>query len=157
VVAAKVDFKRELTEFYAARRSPTVVEVPELAFLVIDGHGDLNTSGEYRDAVSRCSPSPTRPGSRSSAGVDDRRASSHQLINPDIVWVLSVRDRVRNVSLCDDADRLAGLRLHDDESGRIRSLHQKGGRAQMIVLFNRRHRWMHDVRGRSRGRRRMLR
>ena len=52
VVAAKVDFKRELTEFYAARRSPAVVEVPELAFLMIDGHGDPNTSGEYRDAVS---------------------------------------------------------------------------------------------------------
>jgi len=52
VVAAKVDFKRELTEFYAARRSPAVVQVPELAFLMIDGHGDPNTSGEYRDAVS---------------------------------------------------------------------------------------------------------
>jgi hypothetical protein len=52
VVAAKVDFKRELTGFYIARRSPTVVEVPELAFLMIDGHGDPNTSGEYRDAVS---------------------------------------------------------------------------------------------------------
>lgn len=50
-MAAKVDFKRELTGFYIARRSPTVVEVPELAFL-IDGHGDPNTSGEYRDAVS---------------------------------------------------------------------------------------------------------
>jgi hypothetical protein len=52
VVAAKVDFKRELTGFYIARRSPAVVEVPELAFLMIDGHGDPNTSGEYRDAVS---------------------------------------------------------------------------------------------------------
>jgi hypothetical protein len=52
VVAAKVDFKRELTGFYIARRSPAVAEVPELAFLMIDGHGDPNTSGEYRDAVS---------------------------------------------------------------------------------------------------------
>lgn len=51
-MAAKVDFKRELTGFYIARRSPAVVEVPELAFLMIDGHGDPNTSGEYRDAVS---------------------------------------------------------------------------------------------------------
>lgn len=51
-MAAKVDFKRELTGFYIARRSPTVVEMPELAFLMIDGHGDPNTSGEYRDAVS---------------------------------------------------------------------------------------------------------
>jgi hypothetical protein len=51
-VAAKVGFKRELTEFYAARGSPAVVEVPEPAFLMIDGHGDPNTSGEYRGAVS---------------------------------------------------------------------------------------------------------
>lgn len=51
-MAAKVDFKRELTGLYAARRSPAVVQVPELAFLMIDGHGDPNTSGEYRDAVS---------------------------------------------------------------------------------------------------------
>jgi hypothetical protein len=51
-MAAKVDFKRELGEFYTARRSPAVVEVPELAFVMIDGHGDPNTSGEYRDAVS---------------------------------------------------------------------------------------------------------
>jgi hypothetical protein len=51
-VVAKVDFKRELGEFYAARRSPAIVEVPELAFVMIDGHGDPNTSGEYRDAVS---------------------------------------------------------------------------------------------------------
>jgi hypothetical protein len=51
-MAAKVDFKRELGEFYTARRSPAVVEVPELAFVMIDGHGDPDTSGEYRDAVS---------------------------------------------------------------------------------------------------------
>ena len=36
---------------------------------------------------------------------------SHQLISPDIVRVLSVRDRARNVRVGDDADRLAGLRL----------------------------------------------
>ena len=51
-MAAKADFKRDLGEFYAARPSPAIVEVPELAFVMIDGHGDPNTSGEYRDAVS---------------------------------------------------------------------------------------------------------
>lgn len=50
-MAAKADFKRELGEFYAARRSPAIVEVPELALVMIDGHGDPHTSGEYRDAV----------------------------------------------------------------------------------------------------------
>ncbi|MDA8074243.1 MAG: GyrI-like domain-containing protein [Actinomycetota bacterium] len=52
MATAKVDFKRELREFYTAKRSPTVIEVPELAFLMIDGHGDPNTSSEYREAVS---------------------------------------------------------------------------------------------------------
>ena len=52
MVGTKVDFKHELREFYAARRSPMLVEVPELAFLMIDGHGDPNTSREYREAVS---------------------------------------------------------------------------------------------------------
>ncbi len=52
MAAAKVDFKRELHEFYTAKRSTSVIEVPELAFLMIDGHGDPNTSSEYREAVS---------------------------------------------------------------------------------------------------------
>src|SRR6266700_2355645 len=85
-------------------------------------------------------------------GIDDSRVRSHQLKNPDLVWVLSVRDYVRNVSLGGDADRLAGVRLRDDESCRIRVLHQVGGRGCVVVPVNRRHRWPHDVPGRSRGR-----
>lgn len=34
-----------------ASRSPELVRVPELAFLMIDGHGDPNTSTEYREAI----------------------------------------------------------------------------------------------------------
>lgn len=52
MVQRKIDFKRQLRELYAARRSPMAVRVPELAFLMIDGHGDPNTSSEYRQAVS---------------------------------------------------------------------------------------------------------
>ncbi len=51
-VATKVDFKCELREFYGAKRSPILVDVPGLAFLMIDGHGDPNTSSEYSEAVS---------------------------------------------------------------------------------------------------------
>lgn len=50
--ATKVDLKRELPEFYAAGRTPALVEVPELLFLMVDGHGDPNTSPDYRDAIS---------------------------------------------------------------------------------------------------------
>ena len=47
----KVDFKRELRELYAAGRDPVLVDVPEMAFLMIDGHGDPNTAPEYGQAV----------------------------------------------------------------------------------------------------------
>ena len=52
MATTKVDLKRELREYYAPKRTPALVEVPELTFLMIDGHGDPNVSVEYRDAVS---------------------------------------------------------------------------------------------------------
>ena len=51
-MAGKVDLKRELRGVYAPTRTPSVVEVPKLAFLMVDGHGDPNTSEQYHDAVS---------------------------------------------------------------------------------------------------------
>jgi hypothetical protein len=48
---AKLDFKRELRELYSAPRTPVMVDVPELAFLMVDGHDDPNTSHDYRDAI----------------------------------------------------------------------------------------------------------
>ena len=51
MAGAKIDFKRELPELYAPSRKPALVEVPELSFLMVDGHGDPNTSSEYREAV----------------------------------------------------------------------------------------------------------
>lgn len=52
ISAVKIDFKRELRELYTARPTPALVDVPELWFLMIDGHGDPNTSEEYREAIS---------------------------------------------------------------------------------------------------------
>jgi hypothetical protein len=51
MVTTKVDLKRELLELYSAARRPGLVEVPELAFLMIDGHGDPNRALEYSQAV----------------------------------------------------------------------------------------------------------
>jgi hypothetical protein len=51
VTTKKVDLKRELPELYSATRRPGLVEVPELAFLMIDGHGDPNRAPEYAQAV----------------------------------------------------------------------------------------------------------
>lgn len=48
----KIDFKKTL-DFYGARhREFRIVEVPPLQYLMVDGHGDPNTSDEYADAIS---------------------------------------------------------------------------------------------------------
>lgn len=49
--ATKVDYKREYKELYAAPRDPVLIDVPELAFLMIDGRGDPNTAAEYTQAI----------------------------------------------------------------------------------------------------------
>lgn len=51
VASDKVDFKRELSAYYAPGRSPQLLDVPELQFAMIHGHGDPNVAPEYRDAV----------------------------------------------------------------------------------------------------------
>jgi hypothetical protein len=51
MTVTKVDFKRELSRLYRPGRDPALVDVPELAFLMIDGHGDPNVSVEYREAI----------------------------------------------------------------------------------------------------------
>ena len=47
----KLDFKRELRTCTRRATPPALVEVPELSFLMIDGHGDPNTSADYRNAI----------------------------------------------------------------------------------------------------------
>jgi hypothetical protein len=44
---------RQLTpeRLYEASRSPELVRVPELTFLMVDGHGDPNTSADYQEAI----------------------------------------------------------------------------------------------------------
>jgi hypothetical protein len=40
-----------IAPLYRARPAPQLLTVPELAFVMIDGHGDPNTSPEYADAL----------------------------------------------------------------------------------------------------------
>ena len=47
----KVDYKKELKHLYSAPGEPTMVDVPGMAFLMIDGHGDPNTAPGYAAAV----------------------------------------------------------------------------------------------------------
>ena len=49
---SKIDFKKELKHLYQPKaRDFAVVDVPPMNFVMIDGHGDPNTSQEYKEAV----------------------------------------------------------------------------------------------------------
>jgi hypothetical protein len=52
----KVDLKKELTTYAARRGRFDVVTVAPAQFLMVDGHGDPNTSPEYADAVASLYP-----------------------------------------------------------------------------------------------------
>ena len=43
--------QQQLAQAYRARRSPALVDVPDMAFLMIDGHGDPNASDTYQAAL----------------------------------------------------------------------------------------------------------
>jgi hypothetical protein len=48
----KIDYKKELKELYKPGiKEVSVVEVPVMNYLMIDGQGDPNTSQEYQEAV----------------------------------------------------------------------------------------------------------
>lgn len=48
----KIDFKRELKHLYQpSAKAFSLVEVPEMQFLMVDGHGDPNTAQSYTEAV----------------------------------------------------------------------------------------------------------
>lgn len=53
----KFDFKKELKQFYDVKTgAPVVVDVPSMNYLMVDGHGDPNTSQEYVDAIQALYP-----------------------------------------------------------------------------------------------------
>lgn len=47
----KVDFKKTLNYLYNPPQEFGTVDVPEMQFIMVDGHGDPNTAPEYKDAV----------------------------------------------------------------------------------------------------------
>jgi hypothetical protein len=49
--ATKPDTDPEQQRLYRARRTPELIEIPELSFLMINGHGDPNHSERYQQAV----------------------------------------------------------------------------------------------------------
>jgi hypothetical protein len=53
---AAIDLKKTYREHYTARDVPAIVDVPPRPYLMIDGHGDPNTSQAYADAVATLYP-----------------------------------------------------------------------------------------------------
>jgi hypothetical protein len=53
----KIEYKKQLKEYYSAKvGKPITVKVPKMNYLMIDGHGDPNTSQEYVDAIQTLYP-----------------------------------------------------------------------------------------------------
>ena len=48
---SKVDFKKELKELYSPPKKFVLVDVPEMQFLMVDGHGDPNVAQDYQDTL----------------------------------------------------------------------------------------------------------
>ena len=46
-----IDFKKKDKELYQSKTIPTIIDVPEMTFIAIDGKGDPNTNPEYVTAV----------------------------------------------------------------------------------------------------------
>ena len=46
-----IDFKKTEKDLYQPGAKPSIIEVPEMLFIMIDGHGDPNTSEAYQTAL----------------------------------------------------------------------------------------------------------
>jgi len=46
-----IDFKKTHKEFYQPKTTPSVIDVPEMVFIAVDGMGDPNTSEDYKSAL----------------------------------------------------------------------------------------------------------
>lgn len=55
-MADKIDFKKSLDTYQAKRGQFRIMEVPDMQYLMIDGHGDPNTSPAFTEAVEALYP-----------------------------------------------------------------------------------------------------
>lgn len=52
----KIDFKKTLDSYQAKHGEYRILTVPQLQYIMVDGHGDPNTSQEFTDAVEALYP-----------------------------------------------------------------------------------------------------
>jgi hypothetical protein len=55
-MTTKTDFKKSLDAYQAKRDQFGIVDVPDLQYLMVDGHGDPNTSPAYAEAIQALYP-----------------------------------------------------------------------------------------------------
>ena len=47
----KLDYKKEYKDLYLPKTKPSIIEVPEMLFIMVDGRGDPNTSESYKNSM----------------------------------------------------------------------------------------------------------
>jgi len=47
----KKDYKKEYKDLYMPKNAPSIIDVPKMIFIMVDGKGDPNTSKEYENAM----------------------------------------------------------------------------------------------------------
>lgn len=47
----KLDYKKEYKNLYQPKAKPSIITVPEMIFIAVDGEGDPNTCAEYKQAL----------------------------------------------------------------------------------------------------------
>lgn len=47
----KIDYKKEYKDLYQPSAKPSVIEVPEMSFITVEGSGNPNTSASYQEAL----------------------------------------------------------------------------------------------------------
>ena len=50
-MAGAFDFKKEYKDLYLPKAKPNVIDVPDMVFIMVDGKGNPNTSGAYKNAL----------------------------------------------------------------------------------------------------------
>lgn len=46
-----IDYKKQFKDLYQPKTVPSIIDVPEMLFIMVDGRGDPNTSAEYANAL----------------------------------------------------------------------------------------------------------
>lgn len=47
----KLDYKKEYKDLYLPKTKPSIIDVPEMLFIAVNGEGDPNTDKEYKEAL----------------------------------------------------------------------------------------------------------